>query len=69
MIWRSAVNILWALVRNTLQGNHQCILLEKADGWGWTWECSCGSWGVFEPTEASAIEGFQEHCSRKKVSA
>jgi len=65
MIWRSAVNILWALVRNTLQGKHQCTVLEKMDGWGWHWECSCGEWGGFCDSENAAIKDYGRHLDPK----
>jgi hypothetical protein len=68
MIWRSAVNILWALVRNTLQGKHQCILLAQTEDYGdWQWECSCGAWDVYAASENDAIKGFGRHLDRKKV--
>lgn len=65
MIWRSTLNIIAALVRNVLQGKHQCTLLEKADGWGWHWECSCGNWGVFHATENDAIRDYGKHLDPK----
>lgn len=69
MIWRSARNILWALVRNALQGKHQCLRLEMMRLWegsysynAWVWECSCSplATGKLE-TEVHAIEAFKKH--------
>lgn len=69
MIWRSAVNILWALVRNALQGKHQCILLEYDLDWGWEWRCSCGDGKSLLASEHAAIKDFGRHLDPKKVSA
>jgi hypothetical protein len=70
MIWRSTLNILAALIRNFLQGKHQCILLEQAEDTGeWVWECSCGDWDAFSHTELIAIKGFSRHIEREKVNA
>ena len=64
MIWRSAVNILWALVRNALQGKHQCIELEE-DEFSWDWACSCGAWGTFLESENAAIKDYGRHLDPK----
>lgn len=70
MIWRSVVNILWALVRNAFQHGHHCTALgNDRDGWGWVWECSCGNWGVNNDTEVEAIKDFSRHVSAARVSA
>lgn len=65
MIWRSALNIIAALIRNVLQGKHQCTLLEKEIGWGWHWQCSCGNWGGFCDSETEAIKDFNRHINQK----
>lgn len=67
MIWQSVFNILTALLRNVLQGKHQCMVLEKADGWGWHWECSCGDGGYLYSSEVKAIKSFSAHINREKV--
>lgn len=61
MIWRSARNILWALVRNFLQGKHQCTMLEQDEQFGWEWECSCGHMGVGYPSALTAIKRYSNH--------
>ena len=61
MIWRSALNILAAWVRNLLQGNHQCIRLEHDEQFGWEWNCSCGHWDSLHKSELSAIRSFSRH--------
>lgn len=69
MIWKSALNIIAALIRNALQGKHQCISLRQEYHSGWEWVCSCGQsdWAYF--TEMHAIKGFGKHLERKKVRA
>ena len=67
MIWRSALNILWALVRNAFQRGHQCVRLEHIHGWGWEWHCSCGEWDTGDVSEVEAIKGFNRHTSLKRV--
>lgn len=69
MIWRSVVNILWALVRNAFQKGHQCIRLEKTTIYNgedpisvWVWECSCSPLAIgLQDNEAAGIEDFQQH--------
>lgn len=70
MIWRSALNILAALLRNLFQKGHHCTALSNdREGWGWVWECSCGHWGVNHRTEVEAIKDFSRHVSAERVSA
>ena len=68
MIWRTVLNVLWALIRNAFQQGHQCTQLEKDPypEWGWTWECSCGNWGVNHGTEVEAIKDFHRHTGSKR---
>ena len=81
MIWRSAVNILRALVRNLFQKGHQCIRLESFIPFQqavpgrplvevWEWECSCGQSYPYNRSEMSAIDSFNDHIHiSEKVSA
>ena len=69
MIWRSAVNILWALVRNAFQKGHQCIDLHQSDYGDWTWNCSCGAWSTFHETELVAIKSFGKHVDHDEPSS
>lgn len=69
MFVRSALNILAAMIRNALQGKHQCIRLERTTVHEgsysyncWVWECSCSPFATGRlETEAHAIEEFKKH--------
>lgn len=73
MIWPSIRNIIAALIRNALQGKHQCIRLEghpEVQGKSiesWEWECSCGESYPYHRSELAAIEGFKDHYKWARV--